>query len=150
VTWAHRAATAGRLLVRCARRGPRDGITCLLAWGLLHLAVIRLRLMPAWRPAPDRWSPAPRPVQGSAGSDVTRLVRLFDEAARHPIVGCWCLPRAVALRRLLRLHGLDAELALGLRKTPEGLGGHAWVVYHGSVLERDGALAGTFARCEVS
>jgi hypothetical protein len=147
MTWSDRAAIVRRLLGRCLRLGPRDGATGLLAWALLHATVLRLRLLPAWRPAPDRWD---GDVTGPADPRVARLVRLFGEAARHEIVGGWCLPRAVALRGLLRLHGLPAQLALGLRRGAEGLGGHAWVVYHGCALGEDADVLGSFARCQVS
>lgn len=140
---------------RSARLGPRDGLVCLLSWGLLHAAALRLRLglfVPSRRPAPDRWGPDPAPLETATGGDpaARRLARLLGEAARHPALGLWCLPRALALRQLLRLHGLDGHLALGLRRGPEGLTGHAWVVYHGSVLDQDAAFAGSFVRCEVS
>jgi hypothetical protein len=80
---------------------------------------------------------------------VARLVRLFDESTRFPILGAWCLPRAVALRRLLRLHRLEAHLALGLRPGSQGLKGHAWVVYDGAALNEDAGFLGSFSRCEV-
>lgn len=142
-------AAVGRLVALCARLGPRDGATCLLAWTLLQLTVLRLKLVPFGRPLPDPARPRPTAPVGP-DPDVTRLVHLFHEAARHSAVGCWCLPRAVALRGFLGLHGHRAELALGLRHEAEGLGGHAWVVYHGAALTEDAAFLGSFTRCEVS
>jgi hypothetical protein len=153
VTLRHRVATVRRLLARCARLGPADGATCLLSWVLFHIAVVQLRFAPhwpGWRPAPDRWGGGPSVPSGRPEARAARLVRLFDEALRFPVVGGWCLPRAVALRRLLRMHRLEAQLALGLRQGPQGLNGHAWVVYDGAALREDAGFLGSFSRCEVS
>jgi len=153
MTLRDRVATVQRLLARCARLGPADAATCLLSWALLHLAVVQLRLAPrgrGWRPAPDHWDDEPAVSTGRPAAAVVRLVRLFDEATRFSVVGGWCLPRAVALRRLLRLHGFEGQLALGLRPGPRGLGGHAWVVYHGTALSEDAGFLGSFTRCEGS
>ena len=152
MTLRHRVATVWRFLARCARLGPADGATCLLSWVLFHLAVVQLRLAPhgpGWRPAPDRWDGQPTVSSAPTRATVARLVRLFEESTRFPILGDWCLPRAVALRRLLRLHHFGAQLALGLRPGPQRLSGHAWVVYDGVALSEDAGFLGSFSRCEV-
>ncbi len=150
MTTRRRLAALAGLVGRSTRLGPRDGLTCLVAWALLHLAALRLRVsrrVPALRPRPDTWSlPGGEGVAPSAA----RLEALLCEAARFPAMGLWCLPRAVALRQLLRLHGLKGELALGLRGGQGGLAGHAWVVYHGVVLLHDPAEGGPYVRCEVA
>jgi hypothetical protein len=155
VTLAARLAAVTATLIRGARLGPGDGLTCLLAWILLHAAVLRLRFglwVPGHLPGPDPWEAAGRP--GPCGekdrSRARRLAELLNEAARRPALGLWCLPRALALRQLLRLHGIDCQLALGLRRGDGGLSGHAWVVYHGAVLGQDDTLVGTFDRCQVA
>jgi hypothetical protein len=155
VTLTDRFEAVMTTLARCARREPRDGFTCLLAWVLLHAATLRLRfglLVPGRLPGADRWGTANEPERLSRGDSARacRLARLLNEAAQHPALGLWCLPRALALRQLLRLHGLDAQLALGLRRGDDGLNGHAWVVYHGDVLGQDETLVGTFDRCQVA
>lgn len=42
-----------------------------------------------------------------------------------------CLPRAVVLWALLRRHGVDAEVKLGVRKGERGFEAHAWVEIEG-------------------
>lgn len=155
MTRSARVGALARVLAHSRHLGFRDGAVCLLAWCLLHAAALRHRvgLLGSLRlPSPDRWPRAPERPGGPPTADpvAQRLAELLGDAARYPALGLWCLPRAQALRSLLRLHGLDAELAVGLRRGAEGLSGHAWVVYHGAVLDQDTAFAGSFARCEVS
>jgi hypothetical protein len=50
-----------------------------------------------------------------------------------------CLTRSLALVYLLRRRGLPAELRIGVRKTGEAFGAHAWVECQGeSFGQRDG------------
>lgn len=149
-----RLRAVGSAAAAAARLGPRDGLACSLAWMLLHAWGLRLRfarhrLGPAAYPEPWRGE---RPSEGPTAvpADVSRLVSLFAEAARHPAMGLWCHPRALALRQFLRVHGIEADLAVGLKsdpRDPRGLSGHAWVVYHGMALGDDASMAG-YPRCQ--
>jgi hypothetical protein len=152
VSLAARLHAVVSVLASAVRLGPRDGLTCLQAWLLLHWWGLRLRLAGRRGGAsgcPDPW-PGEKAAAGEVPAAVARLVALFDEAARHPAMGLWCQPRALALRQLLRAHGVEADLAVGLRREAAGLGGHAWVVHRGVPLGADGALAASYARGRVA
>jgi Transglutaminase-like superfamily len=62
-------------------------------------------------------------------SDVCRAV---DTAACIYFKPVRCLQRSMATARLLRRHGLPAELVIGYRAVP--FLGHAWVELYGSVV----------------
>jgi hypothetical protein len=147
----NRIRAALSVLAAAVRLGPRDGATCLWAWLLLHAWAVRLRLAgPLGGSAgPAPWSGGDS-VDAAPPSEVVRLVALFGEAARHPAVGLWCHPRALALRQLLRGHGFEADLAVGLRRDRDGLRGHAWVVLDGRALGSDGAVAEDYGRCRAA
>ena len=67
-----------------------------------------------------------------------RLSALFRHAAAHAVAGRSCVPRSLALSRLLELHGQPSLIRIGLRRTSEGFTGHAWVEHHGAVIaDRD-------------
>ena len=85
--------------------------------------------------------PDVRRVATAADRDAAeRIARLFHHAAARPVVGGSCIPRSLALARLLRLHGLPALVRIGLRRVGGGLAGHAWVEHHGKVIaELEGA-----------
>ena len=55
-------------------------------------------------------------------------------AAARRIPGCNCLPQALAGARLLRLHGIAAEIVIGVAPAADGLKAHAWVVDQERVL----------------
>ena len=69
------------------------------------------------------------------GQEASRLARLFHHASARPALGGSCIPRSLALARLLRLHGLAARVRVGLRRDGGDLAGHAWVEHHGAVLD---------------
>src|SRR5436309_389524 len=69
-----------------------------------------------------------------AASDATQakeIARLVSIAARHGPYRARCLPVALALQWLLRRHGLDAELRLGVRKKDGRVEAHAWIEHQG-------------------
>jgi Transglutaminase-like superfamily len=73
-----------------------------------------------------------------------RLAHLFRCALDRSPLAAGCLPRALALLRLLRWHGLAAELRIGMRRTSAGLVGHAWVEHHGAVIGQPPGFVGAF------
>jgi hypothetical protein len=131
-----RLALAARLVTRL---GPGDGGTVALSAGLLAWYRLRALLaggghrLLARELAPDRESGA-GPAGGRA-EEASRLARLFHGAASRPVIGGSCIPRSLALARLLRLHGLAARVRVGLRRDGGDLAGHAWVEHHGAVLD---------------
>jgi hypothetical protein len=110
---------------------------------LLPLTALALWLLGfrRWQAALARWAPVGLP----AGEDeATRIAcgraaaRLVDAAARHGLCKGSCLQRSLVLWSLLRRRGLDCDLRIGVRKQAANLQAHAWVAYHGAVLN-DGA-----------
>jgi hypothetical protein len=76
---------------------------------------------------------------------VARIAGLFRQAAENAVAGQSCAPRALALARLLTLHGVPAEVRIGMRRTDEGFGGHAWVEHRGTVVGDQNDFVSTFA-----
>jgi Transglutaminase-like superfamily len=103
--------------------------------GLLH------RRMRAWGRSPD----APGAWAPGLAETASRLERLFLRATR---AGGSCGPRSLALARLFRLHGLAAELRVGMRRSPAGIAGHAWVVHHGTVISQSSDFVASFVALE--
>jgi len=99
----------------------------LLAVGLRRLGLRRMMVLLA-----GQRSVAATPDEASA----ERLAWIVKVAARY---GPWpanCLQRSVLLWWYLRIHGLDGDLRIGVRRDPEtdGLEFHAWVEHCSSVL----------------
>ena len=60
-----------------------------------------------------------------------RLARAVHRASRYGVFQPGCLPRAMALSRLLDRRGLTARLCVGVRRDGAELIAHAWVEYGG-------------------
>ena len=73
-----------------------------------------------------------------------RLFSLFNRAVRDHILAMPCLPRALALARYLRRHGVEGRLRVGMKKGDEGLRGHAWVESAGQPVNDPSELASSF------
>lgn len=72
---------------------------------------------------------------GSAELAVARMVtRAEESAARHLFFQPNCLVQSLALLRMLRTRGIDAELRLGARNRTGKFEAHAWVELGGVVL----------------
>jgi Transglutaminase-like superfamily len=72
---------------------------------------------------------------GSAGLAVARMVtRAEESAARHLFFRPNCLVQSLALLRMLRTRGIDAELRLGARNVTGKFEAHAWVELSGVAL----------------
>lgn len=73
---------------------------------------------------------------GKLRGDVRNIESLVAAAARHGAYKANCLPTSLTLQWLLRRHGVECDLRLGVRRADGQIEAHAW-------LERDGApLAG--------
>lgn len=77
----------------------------------------------------------PRPV-GSAGRGVDAALRIVGP--RHHA----CVPRSLALLGLLSSRGQAATLVSGVRRGPEGVVSHAWVLVDGVPVGEPAGLAG--------
>ena len=79
---------------------------------------------------------------GSAELAVARMVtRAEESAARHLFFRPNCLVQSLALLRMLRRRGIDAELRLGARNRTGKFEAHAWVTL-GSVALNDATETG--------
>jgi hypothetical protein len=75
-------------------------------------------------------------LKAGAGTSPQRIAALVDAAGG--VLQASCLPRALALSRILRSCGVPHEVRIGIRKR-RGLEAHAWVVESDRVLiGRDG------------
>lgn len=73
--------------------------------------------------------------------EVERLLRAVNRAAVYGLTRPLCLTRAVALMRLLEADGhKGGVLRIGVRWEGGAFIAHAWVEYHGSVLDLDPSL----------
>jgi hypothetical protein len=116
------------------RRLPRERVLAVR----VVITVIAVKLGLRWVPLPRlmRWL-TPRARSSSSGPAVLdREVRYTNEAlSRLPSRGrLACLPRSLALYRLVRLRGIDARLHCGVRRGADGIVGHAWVTVDGDAL----------------
>ena len=68
---------------------------------------------------------------GASTTNSQRIAALVDAAGG--VLRASCLPRALALSRLLRSRGVPHEVRIGIRKR-SGLEAHAWVVEGDRVL----------------
>ncbi len=109
-----------------------------LSWrerGVLVRAVLHL-LMARYRGASvERRASARRTIDGGLKPAAPQLLAwAVYTAARNVPFATTCLDRAVALFRMLRAEGLEAELRIGVRTEEGALAAHAWVEHHGAVL----------------
>jgi hypothetical protein len=135
---------------RPARKWLAEGWRLLRALLLLLEIDVRLRLggfarvREALRPRPDAMTTAP---PERILHEVQRVVRALGRASRL-VPGAHCLHRALALQLWLRRRGFAAELCLAVRCNGKAVEGHAWLEWHGIVLDAQPALCATFARLE--
>jgi hypothetical protein len=101
-----------------------------LAEGVWWLVALRAALwvVPVRRLAP--WCGRVHATTGAGARarhvDVERLVRLLEAVARR-IPGTACLPRSLALTRMLAVRGIASDLRMGVRAEHGRLTAHAWV-----------------------
>lgn len=83
-------------------------------------------------------------------SDAAAVGEGIERMARRMGFAPTCLAKALALQQLLAWHGIAADVRLGLRRTPQGLDGHAWVECAGEPVGDDKARLAEYAACETS
>ena len=83
------------------------------------------------------WASRVRPGAAGAGTRdrVARIAWLVDVASRT--TGLRCLPRSLALTRVLTRRGVPATLRIGVRTVDGALLAHAWVESMGRALNDD-------------
>jgi hypothetical protein len=102
------------------------------AWWRLLAAALRLSLAPGR--TLERALGRAGEGAGSAGAPsstfATQIAVAVSRAAAHHILPMTCLPRSLALQRMLGVRGIPARLRIGVRKEPTGGGAiaaHAWI-----------------------
>lgn len=99
------------------------------AWLTLLSVRLRLSLHRLFRRSENllarQGAPGMRPPAEAALP--ARLSKIVAIAARNHLSAMSCLPRALALRTMLARRGVESTLRIGVRKTPDGLEGHAWL-----------------------
>jgi hypothetical protein len=118
------------------------------AWWLLFAYRLRLRfprllagrslLLAALRETEAKGACCPTP----AG------LECFRQALADQIFPSSCLPRAVALKRLLERESCRARLELGMKRDAGVLAGHAWVTCGGEVVSESSQVIGAYRAFE--
>jgi hypothetical protein len=138
-------AAAPRRWRRFAALSGAERRLWMAAWWALLRADLELRLLgtravrralagPAASAAPP---PAP-------DAPAKRVAELLASAAAHHLWAMTCLPRSLALARLLARRGIPARLALGVRAAPRGIAAHAWVEVGGEPLAEPEEIGSRF------
>lgn len=79
-------------------------------------------------------TPSAGPTVTSGDDTAGELSRAVSRASSHGPYAGNCLSRSLTLLRLLRRHGVAADLRFGARTTDGKFEAHAWVVHEGRVL----------------
>jgi hypothetical protein len=74
------------------------------------------------------------PIPADPLAEATTISRLVSLAADRGPIRATCLTSSLALWLLLRRHGVEAEVCLGVRGGTAEPHGHAWVEYQGRPL----------------
>jgi hypothetical protein len=113
------------------------------------LARVKRSLGQSSLPDVARW--ATRNIAGGPSSDaeirgtVYRCEKAVRLAARLYPGGVKCLPRALALAKMLAARGIAIDLKLGVRREDGKFAGHAWVEWNGEVVNESAPVAATYA-----
>src|SRR5262245_53237716 len=76
---------------------------------------------------------------GNGSTPIDRLAWAVEVVSRR-IPGSTCLCRALTLQRLLARNGHESELRIGVAKSENRFGAHAWLLHNGQVLIGDSQL----------
>lgn len=77
-------------------------------------------------------------------ADLQKVAQAVASAAANHLWPMTCLPRSIALRRLLRARGIPARLEIGVRKESGSLAAHAWVEVDGDPVGEPEAIEERF------
>ena len=124
-------------LAKFRRLSRADRALVLRALAILPATALGLRLIGLKRvqAALGLLSPARPAIDASDAAAIARRVaRWVAAAARQGPYRAKCLPTALALQSMLRRHGIEADLRLGVRRWSGRLEAHAWVEHRGEPL----------------
>lgn len=122
----------------------REQVLVAEAWGRLLVAALRLRLAPQRTLALALREVGGRSAAGDGERSAPDLARAVVRAAAHHLLPMTCLPRALALRQMLRARGIASALRIGVRKENATLSAHAWVEVSGRALGEPEAIEERF------
>lgn len=118
------------------------------AWWQLVAAALRLRLAPRRTVARAVLATTAQHGQYENGGTVPAVAlavaRAVSRAGAHHLRPMTCLPRALALQRMLVRRGIAAALRIGVRKEAATLAAHAWVEIDGRAVGEPEAIADRF------
>ncbi len=115
------------------------------AWGRLLAASWRLRLSPNRSlTAALAGFPPVAPATAPAADLSRRLALAIGRAAAHHLWPMTCLPRALALQRMLARRGIPAALRIGVRKESATIAAHAWIEVSGEAIGEPEAIEARF------
>ncbi len=109
----------------------------LLLRAFVSLAVMEALLRVAGYQRVVRWTGrrgSARYQDAAALARARELAHWIAVAARHHLVPARCLARSLVLHRWLWQEGLPGDLRIGVRKEHGAIRAHAWVEYHGHVI----------------
>jgi hypothetical protein len=111
---------------------PGERWLLLRAWILLLGADLSLRLRPRAGMAGLRLAGPPSAAHigpNESWPAIRRLQYLVTAAADNHLYTMRCLPRSMALQRLLSGQGIETCLRIGVQRDGAGLHAHAWLEY---------------------
>ncbi len=117
------------------------------AWWRLLAAALRLRLAPRRSVARAVRETAPSQGRREDCELAMSVARAVGRAAAHHLAPMTCLPRALALQRMLAHRGILSALRIGVRKDlggGSGIAAHAWIEVAGRALGEPEAIEERF------
>jgi hypothetical protein len=109
---------------------------------LVAAFAVALKLLPFRLVVARVRQPVARPLVVPLPVSARRMGSLVDRAGR--LLHASCLPRALALARMLAARDIPHELRVGVRRAGSGIAAHAWVSNENGVL-LVGSGAGEYA-----
>jgi hypothetical protein len=110
--------------------------------GLLSLGFHRLRRVMEWL------SPLQRMDTPASDTEILErareMARIVSIAAEHGVYKASCLRRSLLVWWLLRRAGIPGQVCFGVRTVLGKLEAHAWVEYHGIVVNDSGSVHENF------
>jgi hypothetical protein len=88
------------------------------------------------------------PTQADAPSpQARRVLAAFRKAVHNHVVRASCVPRSLALQRLLQRRGWMASIHVGVRRSGGAIEGHAWVESDQIPQDAHAGVAAPFVAC---
>ena len=117
------------------------------AWWRLLAAALRLWVAPRRTVATALVESAPRARSSEAGGTAAQVTRAVGRAAAHHLRPMTCLPRSIALQRMLARRGIASRMQIGVSKeggAPSGITAHAWIEVDGEPVGEPQAIEERF------